>query len=144
MALHVVYSTQRSGFEAGKQYRNPKWFDGPLGHPDKVVVVGEWPEVVAAYEAIGIPVEVVPEPINAAPVDEPDRTPGEIPPPPAAPVPVDIPSDWQSWHWTKKEQLAVALIGGEGQLTPPRGQTRAQMAQAIIETEIARRGDVGA
>lgn len=53
----VIYSTQTSGFEAGAEYRNPRFFRAPLGKPDLVKVVGEWPEVVKAYRAIGVEVE---------------------------------------------------------------------------------------
>jgi hypothetical protein len=42
-------------------YRNPRYFDKPLGKPDRVIVVGSWPRVVAAYQAIGVPVDCIPE-----------------------------------------------------------------------------------
>lgn len=55
----VIYSDQTSGFEAGVEYRNPRFFSAPLGKPDVVKVVGDWPAIVAAYEAIGVTVEAV-------------------------------------------------------------------------------------
>lgn len=71
----VIYSSQRTGFEKGRVYRNPRYFDKPLGKPDRVIVVGDWPRVVAAYEAIGVPVDVL-------------HTGRAVPPP----IPVDPPS----------------------------------------------------
>lgn len=70
----VVYSAQTSGFEPGFAYRNPKYFQKPLGDPETVIVVGNWPAVKAAYEAAGAKVQVV------AP-GTPLRTPGKIDPP---------------------------------------------------------------
>jgi|GEM_PF-1344755 len=56
----VVYSTQRSHFTPGVAYRNPKYFGRPLVTPEleRVTVLGDWPEVVAAYEALGLEVRV--------------------------------------------------------------------------------------
>lgn len=56
----VVYSTRRSGFERGKVYRNPRYFQAPLADGiDQVTVDGYWPAVVNAYRALDIEVEVV-------------------------------------------------------------------------------------
>lgn len=38
------------------QYRNPDYFEQPEA-TDKVVVVGDYPHIVRAYEAIGVEVE---------------------------------------------------------------------------------------
>ena len=53
----VCYSMQRGGFEPGVEYRNPRYFTRPLGKPDCVRVIGNFPHIVAAYEAAGVPVE---------------------------------------------------------------------------------------
>jgi len=54
-----VYSAQKSGFAKGRQYLNPRFFDGTLQPgATAVVVVGDWPKVVEAYKAAGIPVAV--------------------------------------------------------------------------------------
>lgn len=55
----VVYSEQTSGFVPGHFYRNPKYFQAPLGEPEKVIVVGAFKHVAAAYRALGIEVEEV-------------------------------------------------------------------------------------
>lgn len=53
----VIYSDRRSGFESGKTYRNPRHFRAPLADGiERVVVEGDWPAVVAAYQALGIEV----------------------------------------------------------------------------------------
>lgn len=58
--MNIVYSTQRGGFLPGVIYRNPRYFQRPMAEgATRVTVVGDWPAVVAAYEAQGVPVEVV-------------------------------------------------------------------------------------
>lgn len=53
--------------------------------------------------------------------------------------PVEIPADWESLHWKKQVELALALVGGEGPLVPAEGQTEAAKAKAIIAAEVAER-----
>lgn len=56
----IVYSAQKSGFEKGREYQNPRFFDGVLKPgATSAIVVGDWPKVTAAYEAAGIPVRQV-------------------------------------------------------------------------------------
>lgn len=56
----IVYSSQRRGFQPGRIYKNPRYFDGVLAPgATSVIVVGDWPGVVAAYEKAGIPVTKV-------------------------------------------------------------------------------------
>lgn len=155
MTKAIVYSAQESGFEPGFTYRNPRYFQSPLGKPEKVIVVGSWPNVAAAYEALGIEVEVVSP-------GTPLRVPGKITPPPkpgkdevAPPTPtqsdaggtldnpkgepVEIPADWASLQWMKQEKLAAEIVGATVPLATAEGQTRAQKAKAIIEAEVAER-----
>lgn len=54
--MELIYSTQSSGFDPDKRYRNPEHFDRPEAGVTGVVVVGEWPNVVGAYESIGVEV----------------------------------------------------------------------------------------
>lgn len=73
----VVYTTQREGpFDRAFEYRNPKRFQQPLGRPADVIVVGNWPRIVAAYEAQGARVFVLPKGATA-------RLPVDVPAPPA-------------------------------------------------------------
>lgn len=73
----IVYSAQETDFVPGLVYRNPRYFTKPLGKPESITIIGHWPKVREAYEAIGVRVEVVP---LTAPV----RASGSIPPPPVA------------------------------------------------------------
>lgn len=75
MSNIVVYSAQESGFEPGFAYRNPRFFRKPLGSHKKIIVVGNWPNVVEAYKALGVTVEVVAPGLPLRPA-------GELPAPP--------------------------------------------------------------
>lgn len=57
--MELIYSTQSSGFDPDKRYRNPEHFDRPEAGVTEVVVVGVWPKVVEAYENVGIEVTVI-------------------------------------------------------------------------------------
>lgn len=56
--MRITYTTQRSGFVTGENYANPRFFSTVNPAATEVVVVGDWPSVVAAYEAAGVPVSV--------------------------------------------------------------------------------------
>lgn len=51
------YTNSRGPFPPGFDYRNPEYFGAPTPDVEHVVVVGDWPEVIAAYEAQGTTVE---------------------------------------------------------------------------------------
>ena len=55
----IVYSTQERDFVSGFVYRNPRYFERPLGSPDKVIIIGNFPKIRAAYEALDVEVETV-------------------------------------------------------------------------------------
>lgn len=57
--MELVYSTQNSDFDPEKRYRNPAHFDRPEAGVTHAVVIGDWPKVVDAYEALGIEVSVL-------------------------------------------------------------------------------------
>lgn len=57
--MELVYSTQNSGFDPEKRYRNPAHFDRPEAGVTHAVVIGDWPKVVDAYEAQGVEVSVL-------------------------------------------------------------------------------------
>jgi uncharacterized coiled-coil DUF342 family protein len=54
--MELIYSTQSSGFDPDKRYRNPEHFNRPEAGVTGVVVLGEWPKVVEAYEHVGVEV----------------------------------------------------------------------------------------
>lgn len=56
--MELTYSNQLQGFDPDKRYRNPEHFDKPEAGVTSVLVMGNWPSVVVAYEAAGIEVTV--------------------------------------------------------------------------------------
>lgn len=56
--MELTYSNQLQGFDPDRRYRNPEHFDKPEAGVSSVLVMGNWPNVVVAYEAAGIEVTV--------------------------------------------------------------------------------------
>lgn len=71
--MELIYTTQRDGFEQSRTYRNPRHFDQAEPGVESVVVIGDWPKVVDAYEAAGADVSVVEVPTRVALVEGPDH-----------------------------------------------------------------------
>ncbi|WP_020191723.1 hypothetical protein [Pseudomonas putida] len=71
--MELIYTTQASGFEPGKRYRNPQHFDRPEPGVKTVVIVGNWPQVADAYEDAGAEVTFVEAPKRVALVEGPDQ-----------------------------------------------------------------------
>lgn len=67
--MELIYTTQRNGFDPGKRYRNPIHFQCAEDGVAKVVVIGDWPKVVEAYEEAGAEVTVVEMPKRVAVVE---------------------------------------------------------------------------
>ena len=63
--MELVYTNQLDGFEPGKRYRVPGLFRSIERNATAVTVVGDYPEIVTAYEDACVDVEVValPEPV---------------------------------------------------------------------------------
>ena len=57
--MELVYTNQFDGFEPGKRYRVPGLFRSIERNATAVTVVGDYPEIVTAYEDAGVDVEVV-------------------------------------------------------------------------------------
>lgn len=57
--MELVYTNQFDGFEPGKRYRVPGLFRSIERDATAVTVVGDYPEIVTAYEDTGVDVEVV-------------------------------------------------------------------------------------
>lgn len=53
--MELIYTKRDTGFEAGKNYRNPTYFDR-IEKATSVVMDGDFPAVRAAYEDAGVPV----------------------------------------------------------------------------------------
>lgn len=60
-SFELTYSDQGSGFDKGKRYANPRFFSSVRAGVSAVTVIGDYPKIVEAYEAAGIPVTVVAE-----------------------------------------------------------------------------------
>src|ERR1700742_4090741 len=102
----IVYSTQTSNFLKGRSYSNPRHFSTPRDGFEKVYVVGNWPEVVAAYSDIGVPVQVIDEldyfgdpdlaskniQVAHDPFAEPKRNMADL-------ATIEIPENWREMQW---------------------------------------------
>ena len=64
--MELVYTNQLDGFEPGKRYRVPGLFRNVEREATVVTVVGDYPEIVTAYEDAGVDVEVVELPAPVA------------------------------------------------------------------------------
>lgn len=66
ISMELVYTNQLDGFEPGKRYRVPGLFRSVERDATAVTVVGDYPEIVKAYEDAGVDVEVVELPAPVA------------------------------------------------------------------------------
>lgn len=57
--MELVYTNQFDGFEPGKRYRAPGLFRSVERDASTVTVVGDYPQIVAAYEDAGVEVKVI-------------------------------------------------------------------------------------
>ena len=64
--MELIYTNQLEGFDPEKRYRTASLFRGIERDATAVVVVGEHPDIVAAYEAAGVDVSVVETPAPSA------------------------------------------------------------------------------
>ncbi|BBH12905.1 hypothetical protein [Chromobacterium haemolyticum] len=71
--MKLIYTSRTEGFESDGLYRNPSYFQGPEKGVSSVLVEGEWPEIVDAYEALDIPVEELWEEAPQPYTDQDDR-----------------------------------------------------------------------
>lgn len=137
--LELIYSQQASDFIAGRAYSNPRYFTTPRSGVSKVFLVGDWPNIRAAYENMGVPVER----LDAT---EAERKVSRIPlaPAPAVtaaedPASVAIPDDWKGLGWSKPNADGLTLRGLASSLSAVPVLNK-EHAYAAIEGEIARRG----
>lgn len=64
--MELIYTNQLEGFDPEKRYRTASLFRGIERDATAVVVVGEHPDIVAAYEVAGVDVSVVETPAPSA------------------------------------------------------------------------------
>lgn len=79
--VEVIYSAQRRGFEKGRIYENPQFFEKVNPLCTRAIVIGDWPKVVAAYQEAGVEVVTTfagkPAPAPASPAPAVQTDPGE-------------------------------------------------------------------
>ena len=121
----LVFSTQRRGFEKGRHYQNPKYFDGRFRDGvSHVYVLGHWPKVVEAAERFGIACTQLRE---GAPISWKD---GIAPSDPGEKL-VEIPETWSKFGNPRIIALAAQIA--------KRDVANRKQAVRIIEDELDRR-----
>ncbi|MHC5789941.1 hypothetical protein ACYT86_28440 [Pseudomonas idahonensis] len=65
--MELIYTNQLEGFDPDKRYRTASLFRGIERDATAVVVVGDYPDIVVAYEAAGVDVSVVEVPAVPVP-----------------------------------------------------------------------------
>ena len=127
--MELTYTERRIGYEKGKKYANPRYFSDPRSWATRVVIEGRnYPNIVAAYEALGVPVQVVSnKPLEPEPA------------PPLNAAGVEIPSDWQSLPWSRPSKPGGLTLRG---LVKAIGGTAVNTADAHKLIQRAIDGDV--
>ncbi len=47
--FELIYSTQHTDYIEGRAYSNPRFFSSPRSGVTKVLIVGDWPNIVEAH-----------------------------------------------------------------------------------------------
>jgi hypothetical protein len=141
--IELIYSQQSTDYIPGRAYSNPRFFTSPRSGVSKVFLVGDWPDIRAAYENLGIPVER----LDAS---EAERQASNIPLAPAPardaaedPGSVVIPEGWEALPWSRPGEDGLTLRGLASLVSPAPVLNKAEAA-AAIEAELIRRGAAGA
>lgn len=71
--MELIYTRRRTGFEPGKHYRNPRYFDRPEQAATSVVLDGDYPNIAQAYKALSVPVHAAQAESKAKPQPEPEK-----------------------------------------------------------------------
>lgn len=140
--IELIYSQQAGDFIAGRAYSNPRFFTTPRANVSKVFLVGEWPAIRAAYEALGVPVERLDaEAAVGQPIDT-IRPPADLVPT----LPADergkvyIPDDWESLPWSKPTDAGLTLRGLAAVFADTPVLNKAHAVEAI-QAELGRRAN---
>lgn len=139
-SIELIYSQQSGDFIEGRAYSNPRFFSTPRQGVSKVYLVGDWPKIRAAYEALGVPVERLDEQaaiaapavyeaaealVEAAPADERGA--------------IYIPEDFQTLPWTRPAEGRDLTLRGLAALFSDAPVLNKAMAVEAIEAELERR-----
>ena len=138
--FELVYSAQKTDFEPGKRYANPRFFSAVREGVSRVTVIGDWPDVVKAYEAAGVPVTVhgakKRTPAPAAP--EVDRSTSRTAEPREQQAAVPIPADWRDLPYLPRSAGEPCLRALASQVSSVPILNKALAIEAI-KAELARR-----
>ncbi|MFK5217277.1 hypothetical protein, partial [Glaesserella parasuis] len=68
--MQLIYTTQTTGFEPHKHYRNPLYFEKAESKVTDVVIYGDFPKIAQAYQSLGVKVQWVDEQSDKKPLDK--------------------------------------------------------------------------
>jgi hypothetical protein len=125
--IELIYSQQSSDFVEGRAYSNPRFYSTPRSGISKVYLVGDWPQIAADYEALGVSVER----LDTAPLPEPAPAPAAIVHKAEDPGSVIIPDGWADLSWQKLRSIASQVSDAPIK--------NGDEARAAIEAELKRR-----
>lgn len=60
--MKIIYARKSAGINEDGTFQNPKYFERPDGGATSVVIYGDYPEIEAAYQKLGIAMDVRSEP----------------------------------------------------------------------------------
>ena len=138
--IEIYYSQQSSDFIKGRAYGNPRFFSTPRTDVSKVFLVGDWPKIRAAYEAMGVPVEQIGASEASAKASAPPMIPTSVATVLTADerAAVEIPDGWRELPWTRPAEEGGATLRGLSAKFAA-GVLNREQAFAAVEAELDRR-----
>ncbi|MGA0604867.1 hypothetical protein ACO2Q0_02615 [Phenylobacterium sp. VNQ135] len=131
----IVYSQTRHPLAEGRLRLNPRFFAGVQDGATKALIVGDFPQILAAYAAAGIPAERV----DAPEVREPVAAPAELTPVADDRSAVVIPDDWRELNYNRPKpdrDITQRAIAAQLSAEPILNK---EQAISVIEAELERR-----
>ena len=68
--MKIIYAQKSAGIDEKGSFQNPKYFDRPDTTATLVLIYGDYPQIKAAYDALGVEVEVREVPERKAKVEK--------------------------------------------------------------------------
>ena len=140
--FELIYSTQHTDYIQGRAYSNPRFFTSPRTGVTKVLLVGDWPQIAAAYAALGVPVErmdadaATGHPVDPAMAEAAAKLVPQVTDEERAAT--HIPENWRKLPWTGKADAGLTLRGLAAILCDVPVLNKAQAVDAV-EAELHRR-----
>lgn len=146
MRVVAYVARYRGPFEPGIEYRNPTYFDAPLGNPSDVIIVGDWPRIAEAYAAQGARIHQLPAGCAPRLLGSLPEIPGDLaaqisPPRPDAEIPQETPDPAKL---TPPPPVQALDITRETIAKMPKGAVAVLLAAHGIDTPPAKVGDMRA